>query len=56
MSKSEGNVVVPEGRRLFGRLSVQRNLELGAYTQGDKTTREYNKGRALMLTLEWKPR
>jgi TonB-dependent receptor len=26
------------------------------YTQGDKTTREYRKGRALMLTLEWKPR
>ncbi|HVH33895.1 MAG TPA: TonB-dependent receptor, partial [Tahibacter sp.] len=26
------------------------------YTQGDKTTREYKKGRALMLTLEWKPR
>jgi len=26
------------------------------YTQGPETTREYKKGRALMLSLEWKPR
>lgn len=26
------------------------------YTQGPETTREYRKGRALMLSLEWKPR
>lgn len=31
-----GISLVPEGRRLFGRLSVQRNLELGAYTRSDK--------------------
>jgi branched-chain amino acid transport system ATP-binding protein len=26
---------VPEGRRIFSRLTVQRNLELGAYTRND---------------------
>jgi len=31
-----GLSLVPEGRRLFPRLSVQRNLELGAYTRRDK--------------------
>ena len=30
-----GLSLVPEGRRLFPRLSVQRNLELGAYTRDD---------------------
>ena len=30
-----GLSLVPEGRRLFPRLSVQRNLELGAYTRRD---------------------
>jgi branched-chain amino acid transport system ATP-binding protein len=30
-----GLSLVPEGRRLFGRLTVQRNLELGAYTRQD---------------------
>lgn len=30
-----GLSLVPEGRRLFARLSVQRNLELGAYTRDD---------------------
>jgi branched-chain amino acid transport system ATP-binding protein len=31
-----GLSLVPEGRRIFGRLSVERNLELGAYTRNDK--------------------
>ena len=31
-----GLSLVPEGRRLFPRLSVQRNLELGAYTRHDQ--------------------
>jgi branched-chain amino acid transport system ATP-binding protein len=31
-----GLSLVPEGRRLFPRLTVQRNLELGAYTRRDK--------------------
>jgi branched-chain amino acid transport system ATP-binding protein len=30
-----GLSLVPEGRRLFARLTVQRNLELGAYTRHD---------------------
>jgi len=30
-----GISLVPEGRRLFPRLSVERNLELGAYTRRD---------------------
>jgi branched-chain amino acid transport system ATP-binding protein len=31
-----GLSLVPEGRRLFPRLSVKRNLELGAYTRADR--------------------
>ena len=31
-----GISLVPEGRRLFPRLTVQRNLELGAFTRDDK--------------------
>lgn len=30
-----GLSLVPEGRRIFARLSVERNLELGAYTRDD---------------------
>jgi branched-chain amino acid transport system ATP-binding protein len=30
-----GLSLVPEGRRLFARLTVERNLELGAYTRND---------------------
>ncbi len=32
----KGIVQVPEGRRIFGRLSVTENLEMGAYTIKDK--------------------
>jgi branched-chain amino acid transport system ATP-binding protein len=32
---SLGLSLVPEGRRLFSRLTVERNLELGAYTRKD---------------------
>jgi len=32
----KGVVQVPEGRRVFGRLSVTENLEMGAYTLTDK--------------------
>lgn len=31
----KGVVQVPEGRRIFGRLTVLENLEMGAYTQTD---------------------
>jgi branched-chain amino acid transport system ATP-binding protein len=32
---SKGICHVPEGRRIFGRLTVQENLEMGAYTRSD---------------------
>jgi branched-chain amino acid transport system ATP-binding protein len=32
----KGIVQVPEGRQVFGRLTVTENLEMGAYTQKDK--------------------
>jgi branched-chain amino acid transport system ATP-binding protein len=31
-----GLSLVPEGRRIFAKLTVQRNLELGAYTRDDR--------------------
>jgi branched-chain amino acid transport system ATP-binding protein len=33
---SKGVVQVPEGRRIFARLTVTENLEMGAFTQNDK--------------------
>jgi branched-chain amino acid transport system ATP-binding protein len=33
---AKGIVQVPEGRHVFGRLSVQENLEMGAFTRTDK--------------------
>lgn len=33
---------VPEGRGVFGALTVRENLELGAWTQRDKTTRSHD--------------
>jgi branched-chain amino acid transport system ATP-binding protein len=32
---AQGISLVPEGRKIFARLTVQRNLELGAYTRAD---------------------
>ena len=34
---SKGLAMVPEGRRVFLQMTVQENLEMGAYTQGNKT-------------------
>jgi branched-chain amino acid transport system ATP-binding protein len=31
-----GIVHVPEGRRIFAKLSVRENLEMGAFTRGDR--------------------
>jgi branched-chain amino acid transport system ATP-binding protein len=36
----KGLVLVPQGRRIFPRLSVRENLELGGYTLRDKANRE----------------
>ncbi len=33
---ANGVVQVPEGRRIFGQLTVQENLEMGAYTRTDR--------------------
>ncbi|MBU4276927.1 MAG: ABC transporter ATP-binding protein [Proteobacteria bacterium] len=37
-----GLIYVPEGRRLFGPLSVEENLLLGAYTVGDEAAKRRN--------------
>ncbi|MBM3469806.1 MAG: ABC transporter ATP-binding protein [Armatimonadetes bacterium] len=34
---AKGVVHVPEGRRIFGRLTVTENLEMGAFTRTDRT-------------------
>jgi branched-chain amino acid transport system ATP-binding protein len=44
-----GLSLVPEGRRLFPRLTVLRNLELGAYTRDDR--QEVSDGIEQMLAL-----
>ena len=36
----QGIILVPEGRRLFGRMTVVENLELGAYTRRAKQQRD----------------
>ncbi|MGA2550195.1 MAG: ABC transporter ATP-binding protein [Burkholderiaceae bacterium] len=46
-----GLSLVPEGRRLFGRLSVERNLELGAYRRRDKA----EIGASLEQVFDWFP-
>jgi branched-chain amino acid transport system ATP-binding protein len=39
-----GLVLVPEGRRIFPRLTVQENLEMGAYSRGrDESEAEYRR-------------
>ncbi len=37
---SKGLALVPEGRRVFLQMTVQENLEMGAFTQGGKTMDE----------------
>lgn len=37
-----GISLVPEGRKLFGKMSVRRNLEMGAYTRDSKEEVERN--------------
>ena len=36
-SSSEGLALVPEGRRVFSRMTVRENLEMGAFMQNDKS-------------------
>lgn len=35
---AKGVALVPEGRRVFSTMTVRENLEMGGYTQGDKTS------------------
>jgi branched-chain amino acid transport system ATP-binding protein len=37
---SRGVIHVPEGRRIFSSLTVEENLEMGAYLQRDKATKQ----------------
>src|SRR5882724_3300685 len=44
-----GVMQVPEGRRIFSRLTVEENLAMGAFTRGDR--REIAADKERMLTL-----
>ena len=39
---TKGVVQVPEGRRIFGRLTVTENLEMGAFTSSDSRNNQEN--------------
>ena len=45
----KGVVQVPEGRRIFGRLTVLENLEMGAYSVADRRRVHENLGRVFSL-------
>jgi len=45
----KGVVQVPEGRRVFGRLTVTENLEMGAFACRDKNLTSANLGRVFAL-------
>lgn len=46
---SKGIIQVPEGRRIFARLTVTENLEMGAYTDNDRG--RYNQNIERVFTL-----
>ncbi|MBN2032715.1 MAG: ABC transporter ATP-binding protein [Deltaproteobacteria bacterium] len=46
---AKGVVQVPEGRRIFGRLTVTENLEMGAFGCNDQKKNQENLGRVLKL-------
>lgn len=51
-----GLVPVPEGRRIFSRLSVKDNLVMGAYTEKDAKRQTHNYEKVLSLFPELKER
>jgi len=53
---AKGVVQVPEGRRVFGRLTVTENLEMGAYTQKDKKRISENMAKVFALFPRLKER
>jgi branched-chain amino acid transport system ATP-binding protein len=53
---SKGVVQVPEGRRIFGRLTVTENLEMGAFSRDDRKTMESSMERVFTLFPRLKER
>lgn len=53
---SKGVVQVPEGRRIFGRLTVQENLMMGAYTREDRLEVQADLERAFTMFPRLKER
>ena len=45
----KGVIQVPEGRRIFSRLTVDENLSMGAFTQMDKAKNAQNRERVLEM-------
>jgi len=52
----KGVVQVPEGRRVFGRLTVKENLEMGAFTSADSRKNHENMERVFTLFPRLKER
>ena len=52
----KGLVQVPEGRHVFGRLTVRENLEMGAFTCADKKRNEDNMDRVFAMFPRLKER
>jgi branched-chain amino acid transport system ATP-binding protein len=52
----KGVVQVPEGRRVFGRLTVRENLEMGAFTSLDSRKNHENMERVFILFPRLKER
>jgi branched-chain amino acid transport system ATP-binding protein len=52
----KGVVQVPEGRRVFGRLTVKENLEMGAFTSTDKKQDQNNIDRVFAMFPRLKER
>ncbi len=49
-------IQVPEGRRVFGRLTVRENLEMGAFTSADKARNQENMERVFTMFPRLKER
>jgi branched-chain amino acid transport system ATP-binding protein len=52
----KGVIQVPEGRRVFGRLTVKENLEMGAFSCGDKKKNQDNIERVFAMFPRLKER
>jgi branched-chain amino acid transport system ATP-binding protein len=52
----KGIAMVPEGRGVFAKLTVEENLEMGAYSRNDKSTLDSDKDRIFTLFSRLKER